>query len=220
MENDLNRRKERERRERFISSPDFDPVAVLAALPEWRKRIVVINDARESFRILSAPLFSRMVEAAQKKNGKIVEIDYWSMKERWVHTIAGREWLADPRFGNKLSSAATRLREMKELLEKDRLTDDELRRVSHGAEVVLHELRSVADIIDNFERFCAPDNLRAIAQWMNNQGFEFVAVDRRGLYDTRTVTESRYRYLVEIPTVPVKLDRSILRRLNPTVTQG
>ncbi|HEV2098993.1 MAG TPA: hypothetical protein VGR45_08715, partial [Stellaceae bacterium] len=66
MERQYSVRRERERRQRFISSPTFDPAEAMAALKSWTTRTQTIIRFRSSLSAIDPYVFSAASNAVQR----------------------------------------------------------------------------------------------------------------------------------------------------------
>lgn len=215
LERDLSQRKLRKQRQRFISSPDFDPAAVIGALPEWRRRVGIITTARDVLRATAGDFLASMERASQTADGRISAFDYATGTARRVRIIRGRRWLAEPNFHVRLANAAALLRKAKELLDKEGPTDGDLEQIVRSASIADSDLQNVADVIDDYDLFCTEENLSAIAEWMQGQRDDAdVCIDKRGLYMEKDRYPGLRTYFAEF-RAREKIDRSIFAHLSP-----
>jgi hypothetical protein len=161
MESELGIRQQRARREQIITNPDFDPRAALEALQAWDSRVAAMRQVIRQFAMYDRGIVNSLRNAAWKDDGRLTAYD-----GTIIHVLRGARWLRNDKIEDQLCEAKSSIRYLLHLLEKDRLTDQELEEAVKEAGRAVRLLRVVADAIDAFDPFCHPINIGGITRWL------------------------------------------------------
>jgi hypothetical protein len=162
MQRDLDARQERERRERIITCPTFNPGAALDTLEAWKKRLAAMGQFVQELDSVEHGIVSDLRDAATKHDGRLT-----TYGGTVIHVLRGAGWLRTNDTVRYFSDAKSSIRCSVNFLKKERLTDQELEKVVNEAGRAARLLRIVADAIDAFDAFCHQANIVGIARWLN-----------------------------------------------------
>ena len=173
MKNDLAARQREAALLTIVSSPDFDPAAVLAGVG-WD---AAAGTAEEAQRVLksSAPHLFRALRAAPEGRLTVVVqndnpgqgIRKSRFREEIRHVIAGRRWVTTEtlRLRDRLADARGDLRVAAKMLSKTELTASDLETIVGKVGSAERLLLQVAALLEEYRAFTAPANLEGIARW-------------------------------------------------------
>jgi hypothetical protein len=162
MERDFEQRRRRALRERFISSPTFDPEGALAALKSWDERIGDMGSLEQDMIAQDVKVLTD-IKNAVRRNDSVV--DFWDRNTQQGRAIRlrGARFLAGD-WEHHFTEAKVAIQLAIRLLRKHDLSDDDLQKVVRSASEARRRLRVVADVIGDFDQFCKSQNTKELLQ--------------------------------------------------------
>jgi hypothetical protein len=161
MQRDLGQRQERERRERIITSCNFNPRSALDALGAWQNRLAAMSMFVRQLGSVEHNIVTNLRIAATRHDGRL------TANGNIIHVLRGAGWLRGSDPVRYFVEAKASIGYSVNLLDKAHLTNEELEKVVSEAGRAASFLRLVADALDDFDGFCHPENIVGIAQWLS-----------------------------------------------------
>jgi hypothetical protein len=160
MEREFEHRRQRTLRERFISSPAFDPEAALAALKPWNARIRDIEALEQSMALWdtmrSYPNL-REIKKALNENDGVIDFYDWDTDQGRAIRLRGAQFLIDG-WKTHFTQGKIALQRSIRLWRSQDLSDEDLQNIVRNVSKASSLFRIVADVIDDFDHFCRSQN--------------------------------------------------------------
>jgi len=161
MQRDFDKRRQRLIRQRYISSPTFDPEAAIDRLRSWWTRVNELEVFYSTLSIRFPDLMRRTRIASERLDRRFSFWDHFRNKEIEIN-LKGTAFLS-PGWQGSLTRANAKLYDVARTLRRAELSDAEMETVIRKVTDAQDSLRSLCNIVDDFNSFCEPHFRRLMA---------------------------------------------------------